>query len=104
MTDNPLLYSHSDVFLHAPPFVPDRSPLLKEFEYYLAHQADLLREHQGKFVVIKDQKVIGVYDDELTAISRTKMNHKLGTFLVQKVEPGDSAYTQTYHSRVSLPA
>ena len=76
------------------------SPLKAEFEYYLANQADLVRRYLGKFVVIKNRSVIGTYDDEPTAISETAKAHALGTFLVQKVEPGSESYTQTFHSRV----
>ena len=76
------------------------SPLQKEFLYYLAHQDEMVEEYNGKFIVIKDEKVLGAYDDELTAISETQQAHSLGTFLVQKVSPGDSAYSQTFHSRV----
>jgi hypothetical protein len=76
------------------------SPLSQEFEFYLANQDKIVSEHNNKYVVIKDRRIIGVFDDELTAINQTKANHELGTFLVQKVEPGNKAYTQTFHSRV----
>ena len=78
------------------------SPLQKEFEYYLAHQSELVEKYNGKYIVIKDCVVIGAYDDELTAVSETQKVHKLGTFLVQRVSPGDGAYTQTFHSRVAF--
>lgn len=77
------------------------SPLKKEFDYYLAHQSELVEKYNGKFVVIKDGQVIGAYDKELTAIAEAqKLGHKAGTFLVQFVSPGDTAYKQTFHSRV----
>ena len=75
------------------------SPLKQEFEYYLAHQDELVRECSGKFVVIKNRQVIGKFDTQAAAITETKKQHELGTFLVQKVEPGDASYTQTFHSR-----
>lgn len=78
------------------------SPLKKEFGYYLEHQAELVEKYRGKFVVIKNCEVIGAYDSEVTAINQTKLTHELGTFLVQKVEPGDEAYSQTFHSRVAF--
>lgn len=78
------------------------SPLKKEFEYYLAHQDELVKKYNGKFIVIKDQRVIGEYASQISAINETRKSHKPGTFLVQKVEPGDSAYTQTFHSRVAF--
>jgi Family of unknown function (DUF5678) len=78
------------------------SLLKKEFEYYLANQDELVKQYNGKFVVIKDRKVIGNYDSQSTAIVETKKQHELGTFLIQKVEPGTASYTQTFHSRVAF--
>ncbi|MBY0499671.1 MAG: hypothetical protein K2P74_08725 [Nitrosomonas sp.] len=79
---------------------PMNIPLQKEFDYYIANQQQLVENYNGKVIVIKDQKVIGVYDNILNAIQDSQINHELGTFLVQKVEPGSDSYTQTYHSRV----
>ncbi|MDD5712506.1 MAG: hypothetical protein PHY31_07105 [Smithellaceae bacterium] len=76
------------------------SDLSKEFEYYLDHQDELVEKYNGKVIVIKDQSVIGQYESEIEAVTETSKNHKLGTFLVQKVQPGENGYTQTYHSRV----
>ncbi len=76
--------------------------LEKEFKYYLENQDKLVEKHKGKFIVIKNCKIIGVYDSELEAINQTTKKHKLGTFLVQKCEPGKESYTQAYHSRVSF--
>ena len=76
------------------------SDLKKEFEYYLAHQDEMVARYDGKYIVIKDRQVLGSYDDQLTAITETQKSHELGTFLVQKVSPGAEDYTQTFHSRV----
>jgi hypothetical protein len=46
--------------------------------------------------------VIGVYNDQATAVAETSKTHDLGTFLVQKVEPGTDAFTQAFHSRVAF--
>lgn len=75
----------------------------KEFEYYLAHQDEVVEKYNGKYVVIRDEQILGAYDDELTAITETQKSYKLGTFLVQKVSPGTEDYTQTFHSRVVFP-
>ena len=58
-----------------------------------------MEQYAGKFIALKDGKVLGAYDDELTAVNETKKDHKPGTFLVQLVSPGNAAYTQTFHSR-----
>ena len=74
--------------------------LEKEFNYYLEHQDELIKEYNGKFIVIKDDAVIGEYESELEAVEETSKRHELGTFLVQKCVPGSESYTHTYHSRV----
>jgi hypothetical protein len=76
--------------------------LLKEFDYYLQHQKELVKKYNGKIIVIKNCKVIGVYDSEKDAFLETSKNHKAGTFLIQKCIPGTEGYTQTYHSRVAV--
>ncbi len=76
--------------------------LEREFKYYLEHQDELVEKYNGKFVVIKDCDVIGAFDSELEAIEKVSEKHELGTFLVQKCEPGSASYTQTYHSRVAV--
>ena len=78
------------------------TPLTEAFEYYLAHQAELLEKYAGKVIAIKDGQVFGPYDDELTAVRETQKLHKPGTFIVQRVTPGDAAYTQTFHSRAAF--
>ena len=76
--------------------------LEKEINYYLSNQNELVKQYNGKFIVIKNQKVIGAYNSEVEAIETTSKEHELGTFLVQKCEPGTESYSQTYHSRVAF--
>jgi outer membrane lipoprotein-sorting protein len=75
------------------------SPLKADFEFYLSHQDEMVEKYDGKYIVIKNGDVVGVYDDELTAVTKTQKSHELGTFLVQKVSKGDADYSQTFHSR-----
>ena len=77
--------------------------LKTEFEYYLAHQDEMVAKYNGKVIVISGQKVIGVYDDDLSALTETqKTSLKPGTYLIQRVTSGNSGYTQTFHSRVAF--
>ena len=76
------------------------SSLKKEFEYYLENQDELVKKYNGKVIVIKDCSVIGQYESEIIAVKETMKEYELGTFLVQRVQPGSENYTQTYHSRV----
>ena len=79
-----------------------KKPLEKEFAWYLYHQKELVKKHNGKVLAIKGEKVIGVYENEQNAVQETSKTEKLGTFLIQLCEPGTDSYTQTFHSRVTF--
>jgi len=72
----------------------------KEFNYYKDHQAELVRQYEGKHIVIVGEEVIGSYDSALAAYEATQKTHEVGTFLIQHCLPGEESYTQTFHSRV----
>lgn len=76
--------------------------LTQEFDYYKTHQDELVKKYSGKFIVIKDKVVIGVYDSEEEAITTSLEQNELGSFLVQYVHGGKENITQTFHSRVML--
>ncbi len=76
--------------------------LEKEFDFYLAHQDELVRRFNGKYIVIKGEEVLGAYDSDLAAIEETAKTHELGTFLVQLCSPGKESYTTHFHSRVAF--
>jgi hypothetical protein len=74
--------------------------LEKEFQFYLDHQDELVEKYNGNFIAIKNGKVIGVFDSQLDAVEELSKEHELGTFLIQRCEPGEEAYTHTIHYRV----
>jgi hypothetical protein len=76
------------------------SDLKREFQFYLDNKKDFLGKFAGKFIVIKDQKVIGVYDDRVAAIEETKKSHQPGTFIVQQVTESDDQIR--FHSRIAI--
>ena len=75
--------------------------LKRAFEFYLANQDAMVEQYNGRFIVIKDDEVVGAYDSDLEAVTKTKKVHSLGTFLVQKVSAGEADYTATFHSSSS---
>ena len=78
-----------------------RIGLESDFHYYLDHQEELVEQYDGRIIVIKEGRVLGVYDSQVDAIGKTvESGYELGTFLVQTVSEGSDAYTQTHHSRV----
>ena len=76
--------------------------LEKEFNYYIKHQKELVKKYNGRFIVIKGEKVVGDYGTQIEAYSEAQKNFKLGTFIIQLCAPGKENYTQTFHSRVSI--
>ena len=74
--------------------------LKKEFDFYVQNQKELVKKYNGKFIVIKNQKVIEVYDSEAEAYQKAQEKNDLGTFLIQKCSSGEESYTQTFHSRI----
>lgn len=76
--------------------------LKDEFKYYLENQSFFVEKYNGKVIVLKDKKLLGVYENEETALHETKKSHEIGTFLIQRCSEGTDAYTQTFHSRVAF--
>lgn len=76
--------------------------MLKEnFEYYKAHQDELVKLYNGKFLIIVDQKVVGVYEDRADAYYSALEKYEAGTFTLQLCMPGDIAYSLRFYNRVS---
>lgn len=80
----------------------DNKELEKDFLYYRNNQKDLVEKYEGKFIVIKNQEVQGVYDSEIEAYEKAQEKFELGTFLIQLVKSGEESYTQTFYSRVAI--
>ena len=71
-----------------------------EFEYYLEHQAELAEQYQGRFVVIKNDEVLGDYETAEEAVRATAPTHEPGTFLVQRCDADPESTKVTFRSRV----
>ncbi len=67
--------------------------LEKTFKYYLDNIEEINKLYNGKFIALKDCKVIGVYDTYEIALEESLKEHELGTFLVQRVDINPSSYT-----------
>lgn len=70
----------------------------KEFQFYLANKDEFLEKYEGKFLVIRGEEVIGVFDDKVEAIDKTREKFPLGTFLVQHINRDKILF----HSRVRI--
>ena len=61
--------------------------LEKQIKYYLDNKKDLLKKYKGKFVVIKNNDVIGAYTTLSDAYDNTIKDHELGTFMIHQCLP-----------------
>ena len=78
--------------------------LEKEFKYYLAHRKALIKKYGDRYLVVKNEEVIGVYSSREEAIKETMGTHKLGTFLVQYADTKHDNTSQTFYSRIVFSA
>ena len=66
--------------------------LQKELEYFKSNQKELVEKYENKFLVIKDQKVVSVFDTEIDAYTEAQKQFELGTFLIQQCFPCKETY------------
>ena len=66
-----------------------------ELDFFIANQDQLVKQHEGKVLVIKGHEVLGVYDTALQAYIEAQKQYPLGTFMIQPCEPGPDAYSVT---------
>ena len=74
--------------------------LEKEYNYFLSILATLKQDHNGEYVVIKGNNILGYYDSIDGAIKETSKTHAIGTFLVKRIEDQNENTVMRFHSRV----
>jgi hypothetical protein len=74
----------------------------QEYQYYKSHEADLVRQHEGKYIGIVGEQVVGVFESELEAYMTLKKKYGLGKFMLQQAVPVATDRIQRYHSRVAF--
>lgn len=70
------------------------------FEYYLQNQDKLVKEYNGKYLIITKTGVAGAYDTEAAGYYAGKEMFGLGEFIVQLCTPGNEAYSQHFFSPI----
>ena len=66
-----------------------------EFQYFIDHQDELVRDYDGKTLVLIGEEVVGVYGNVHDAYFDSMKKYKLGTFMIQRcIAGGPKAYTR----------
>lgn len=60
-------------------------PLEQERKYFEANRGDWERVHLGKFALVKDQELIGVFDDAATAVAEGSKRFDAAPYLVRRI-------------------
>ena len=68
--------------------VPD-TPLEEERAFFDAHREQLLKEHPGKFALIKGHELIGAFDSDENAYTEGVERFGNSPFLVRRIEEQD---------------
>lgn len=55
-----------------------------DFKYFLDNMGEFYRKYGHKFVVVKNQSILAVYDDFMNAYESTLKTEEIGTFLIQE--------------------
>ena len=77
--------------------------LEREYDFYLSIREELAMEHDGKFVAIRNQEVLGVYENYMEAAKAVYVEHERGTVLMQEIRKDVDSLVVTFHSpRVSI--
>ena len=64
-----------------------------DYKWFLEKFEELYNEYGESYIVIKNKKVLGVYKTYAEGVRTTETTEKLGTFIVQKCDRDESAYT-----------
>ena len=71
----------------------------KEYNFFKTHKEEFFSKYQGKYIVIANDSVSGVYNTLEEAMKEAQKTMKIGEFLVQKCT-NDDDLTMRFHSRV----
>jgi len=61
----------------------------KERKYFETQRADWLKKHPGKFVLVKDEELIGVFNTQQEALIEGARRFGTDSFLVRQVEESE---------------
>ena len=73
-------------------------PLEKEYAYFLRIQEELAKENDGRFVAIKGEEVLGIFDDYMAAADAVYREHEQGTVFMQEVSSDPNSLVIVLHS------
>lgn len=74
----------------------------REFQYFIDNQTELVRQFNDKTLVLRNEEIVGVYDTPFEAYLDAISKFEPGSFMIQKCEPGEDAYTATLSPALAI--
>lgn len=71
-----------------------------DFQWFIAHQDELMKKFNGKTLAIRDGVVLGAYASAAEAVARTR--RPLREYMIQLCIPGDEAHTVQVYTPVVM--
>lgn len=75
---------------------------MADYDYFINNLADLYKEYGHRFLVIKNEQVVGAYNSFDDAFNETTKTEKLGTFLIQECVENPDDLILTFQGNVSF--
>jgi hypothetical protein len=72
--------------------------LEKEYEYFLKNKKYLQKKYIDKYIVIKNEDVVGSYESQTKALEESLKFFELGTFLIQRISKNEFDVIQYFYS------
>ena len=73
-----------------------------DFEWFVENYQNLFQQYGNSFLAIKNKSVLAAYDSYADAVRETQKKELLGTFIVQKCDGTESAYSN-YIASFNIP-
>ncbi len=73
-------------------------PLKENLDWYIANQQELAAKHNGKILLIVDQKLIAAFDSMGEAYAVALKAYAPGSFTLQPCSPDPDSYTLVLYS------
>jgi hypothetical protein len=76
------------------------SHLVADWEYYKAHQSELVTRYNGKFLVLHSRQVAGAFETDQAADDFGLSHFGSGQFIIQKCSAGDKDLVVKLHPAI----
>jgi hypothetical protein len=78
------------------------SDLKAEWDYYRAHQDEMVALYNGKYIVMLGNQVRGAFETSGEAYQFGVAHFEPGKFLLQKCSPGTKDYTVRFYAGLKI--